>query len=149
MQLDMYVTRIGAAVFFGIAIGFERQMTGHLAGIQTNALVCLGASIFHLTTFLYPQSDPTRVAAQIVTGVGFLGSGIIFKEGLNVKGINTAATIWCTAAVGILAGAGNILEAALASCVVIVTNIIFQRSDILIQQWKNKRKQRRTGRRDT
>src|SRR4029077_5329418 len=95
------------AACLGASIGLERQWRQHLAGLRTNTLVALGAGIF--ITYGRAGSDAdaaTRIAAQVVTGIGFLGAGVIFKEGLNVRGLNTAATLWCSAAVGLLAGEG-------------------------------------------
>jgi putative Mg2+ transporter-C (MgtC) family protein len=98
------------AACLGASIGLERQWRQHLAGLRTNTLVALGAAIF--ITYGRAVSDAdgaTRIAAQVVTGIGFLGAGVIFKEGLNVRGLNTAATLWCSAAVGLLAGEGEAL----------------------------------------
>lgn len=91
----------------GALIGIERQLRGRKAGLRTNALVALGASAFVVFSQLVPNEvSPTRVAAQVVSGIGFLGAGIIFRDGLNVQGLTTAATLWCAAAVGLLAGIG-------------------------------------------
>lgn len=91
----------------GAVIGSERQVRQRMAGLRTNALVALGAAAFVCFSGLFPDEvSPTRVAAQIVSGIGFLGAGIIFRDGFNVHGLNTAATLWCSAAVGMMAGAG-------------------------------------------
>jgi putative Mg2+ transporter-C (MgtC) family protein len=91
----------------GAAVGLERQFHQHPAGLRTNALVCVGAAMFvSLTRLMGDEGSPTRVASYIVSGIGFLGGGVILREGLNVKGLNTAATLWCSAAIGTLAGAG-------------------------------------------
>jgi putative Mg2+ transporter-C (MgtC) family protein len=96
----------------GVAIGIERQWRQHTAGLRTNALVSLGAALFvGLSILIDREASPTRIAAQVVSGLGFLGGGVILREGLNVRGLNTAATIWCSGAVGSLAGAGFPLEA--------------------------------------
>ena len=96
---------LGGAFLLGGLIGFERQWRQRLAGLRTNTLVALGAAIFVLFAGLFPgEASPTLVAAQIVSGIGFMGAGIIFKEGLNVRGLNTAATLWCSAAIGALPG---------------------------------------------
>src|SRR5580704_4199752 len=94
------------AVLLGGAIGFERQWRQRLAGLRTNTLVSLGAAIFVVFESQFTDTSPTQVAAQVVTGIGFLGAGVIWKEGVNVRGLNTAATLWCSAAVGLLAGSG-------------------------------------------
>jgi putative Mg2+ transporter-C (MgtC) family protein len=94
--------------------------------VQTNTLVCLGSCIFVLASFNFPETESARIAAQIISGVGFLGTGIIFKDGANVKGINTAATIWCAAAVGILTGASQVVFALIATAAIVLVNLIFQ-----------------------
>jgi putative Mg2+ transporter-C (MgtC) family protein len=87
---------LGVAVAVGAAIGFERQWRQRLAGLRTNTLVALGAASFVVFESLFStDASPTRMAAQVVSGIGFLGAGIIFREGLNVRGLNTAATLWC------------------------------------------------------
>lgn len=88
-------------------IGTERQARKRTAGLRTNALVAIGAAAFVIFAARYTgEASPTRVAAQIVSGIGFLGAGIIFRDGFNVHGLNTAATLWCSAGVGMLAGSG-------------------------------------------
>src|SRR3984957_17175845 len=116
-----------AAFCLSAVIGFERQWRNRLAGLRTNTLVALGAATFVVFAQLYPEeSSPTRVAAQVVSGIGFLGAGLIFREGLSVRGLNTAATIWCSAAVGVLAGAGYPAYAALATGFVLVVNLLLR-----------------------
>jgi putative Mg2+ transporter-C (MgtC) family protein len=115
------------AACLGAAIGLERQWRQHLAGLRTNTLVALGAAIF--ITYARAASDnegATRIAAQVVSGIGFLGAGVIFKEGLNVRGLNTAATLWCSAAVGLLAGEGLALYGLLAAILVIAANTLLR-----------------------
>src|SRR5689334_9307160 len=88
-----------AAAAMGIAIGLERQWGQHTAGLRTNALVAFGACLFvSLPHLLGGTPSPAQLAGQVVVGVGFLGGGVIMKEGLNVRGLNTAATLWCSAA---------------------------------------------------
>lgn len=112
------------AVVLGAAIGLERQWRQRLAGLRTNTLVALGSASFVVFAASFPNEvSPTRVAAQVVSGIGFLGAGIIFREGLNVRGLNTAATLWCAAAVGLLAGAGEFGRAAIVAGLVITVNI--------------------------
>ncbi len=107
MEFAHFVLNIGVALVMGIAIGLERQVRQHPAGLRTNALVCLGAALFvSLSRLMGDHDSPTRIASYIVSGIGFLGGGVILRDGMNVKGINTAATLWCSAAVGTLAGAG-------------------------------------------
>lgn len=92
--------RLAVALLLGSAIGFERQWNQKMAGLRTNALVALGACGFVVFSGLVGQGDPTRVAAQVVSGIGFLDAGIILRAGINVHGLNTAATLWCSAMVG-------------------------------------------------
>ena len=112
------------AACLGASIGLERQWRQHLAGLRTNTLVALGAAIF--ITYGRAGGDnegATRIAAQVVSGIGFLGAGVIFKEGLNVRGLNTAATLWCSAAVGLLAGEGLALYGLIGAVLVIGANV--------------------------
>lgn len=112
------------ALLLGTAIGFERQIRKQPAGLHTNALVCMGSAAYVLVALLVTQdSSPTRIAAQVVSGVGFMCAGVIWHEGPSIRGLNTAATIWCTAAVGILAGLNFHLMAILAAMVLILANI--------------------------
>ena len=118
---------LSAAVTLGAVIGFERQWRQRLAGLRTNTLVALGAASFVVFENLFSsEADLTRVAAQVVSGIGFLGAGIIFREGLNVRGLNTAATLWCSAAVGVLAGGGALPYAAIAALMVTAVNLLLR-----------------------
>ena len=119
-----FAVNIGTALLFGIAIGIERQLGQHPAGLRTNTLVCVGAAIFvSLGHLVAPGTDPTRVAGQVVSGIGFLGGGVILREGLNVRGMNTAATLWCSAAIGTLAGAGLLANALIATAAILGIHI--------------------------
>lgn len=118
--------RLLAGVGLGAVVGFERQYRARGAGLRTNALVAAGATLFVLLSahgFHGGDADPTRVAAQIVSGIGFLGAGVIIRDGLNVRGLNTAATLWCSAAIGALAGAGMYAAAAMGTVAVVAVNI--------------------------
>src|SRR5215469_13086584 len=108
MDILHFALRIGVALLLGSLIGLERQFRQHPAGLRTNALVAVGAALFVSLSDLLSndKADPTRIASYIVSGIGFLGGGVILRDGLNVKGMNTAATLWCSAAVGTLSGAG-------------------------------------------
>lgn len=100
--------RLGAAILCGGAIGLERQLRGKVAGIRTSVLICLGTSVFvSLGASLDPnRTDPTRVLGQVVTGVGFLGAGVILARGERILGVTTAAVIWILAALGAVIGLG-------------------------------------------
>jgi putative Mg2+ transporter-C (MgtC) family protein len=123
-SIDQAAISLGMATLMGACIGFERQWRQRMAGLRTNTLVAIGAASFVVFAGLFPdEGSPTRVAAQVVSGIGFLGAGIIFREGLHVTGLNTAATLWCSAAVGLLAGSGHPLHAALATVFVVLVNL--------------------------
>jgi putative Mg2+ transporter-C (MgtC) family protein len=125
------------ALAAGGLIGFERSFHGRPAGFRTHALVCVASSALMLVTIYqahwFPDSfsgrvvlDPTRMAQGIMTGIGFLGAGVIFKEGLTVRGLTTAASIWITAAIGILAGIGFYFPMAVATVLTLLTLSLFR-----------------------
>ncbi len=123
-EIAEFALNIGTAVLLGIAIGLERQYRQHPAGLRTNALVSLGAALFVSLSFLATGvGDRTRVAGQVVSGIGFLGGGVILREGLNVRGMSTAATLWCSAAVGTLAGAGLLAQAAVGTVAILAVHL--------------------------
>ncbi len=115
------------ALVLGALIGLERQWRQRNAGLRTNALVALGASLFvSLSQLATGVGDSTRIAAQVVTGIGFLGAGLMMREGLSVRGLNTAATLWCAGAVGTLAGLGFRAESAIGAAMVVVTHLMLR-----------------------
>jgi putative Mg2+ transporter-C (MgtC) family protein len=127
MTPEQAVFNLAVALGLSAVIGFERQWRNRLAGLRTNTLVALGAATFVVFEQLFPdESSPTRVAAQVVSGIGFLGAGLIFREGLSVRGLNTAATLWCSAAIGVLAGAGYALYATIATGFVVFVNLLLR-----------------------
>lgn len=127
MHLDVFVVRIAAALFLGVVIGMERQWRQRMAGLRTNALVAVGAALFaSISILMSATQNPTQVAAYIVSGIGFLAGAVIFKEGFNVRGLNTAATLWATAAVGTLCGSGFLPEAAAGAAAVIGANVLLR-----------------------
>jgi putative Mg2+ transporter-C (MgtC) family protein len=127
LSIEHAAINLAAALALSAVIGFERQWRNRLAGLRTNTLVALGAATFVTFAALVPGEDsPTRMAALIVSGIGFLGAGLIFREGLSVRGLNTAATLWCSAAVGVLAGSGYPLYAALATGFVVFVNLLLR-----------------------
>lgn len=121
-----FVIRLISAVFLGFIIGLERQYRQTLAGIRTNVLVCIGACLFVMYASIIGSTDSSRIAGQVVTGVGFLGGGVILREGFNVRGLNTAATLWCTASVGVLCSTGHILFATTAALIIVFANIVLR-----------------------
>jgi len=112
------------ALLCGGLIGLERQLRGHPAGLHTNALVALGSAAFVMAgAVVGDTAGSVRVVGQVVTGVGFLCGGVILHQGATVRGINTAATVWCAAAVGVFAGIGRLPTAGLVSVMVVLANV--------------------------
>ena len=123
---DTAVSLVSAFVL-GTLIGAERQYRQRTAGLRTNALVALGAAGFvDLGISLNGAIGGTQVTAYVVSGVGFLGAGVIMKEGTNIRGLNTAATLWCSAAVGAFAGADRVAEAALLATLILIGNTVLR-----------------------
>ncbi|MCJ0765061.1 MgtC/SapB family protein [Variovorax terrae] len=118
-----FALRVLVALVLGSLIGTERQLRQRMAGLRTNALVAAGAALFvSISAFTPDPQGHARIAAQVVSGIGFLGAGVIMREGLNVRGLNTAATLWCSAAIGVLSGLGYALEAAIGTFFVLAAN---------------------------
>ena len=137
------VVRLAVALVIGGFIGLERTLHGRPAGFRTHSLVCLASSLLMLVTVYQLhwmtevpldtiRGDPTRMAQGIMTGIGFLGAGVIFKEGLNVRGLTTAASIWVTAALGILVGIGFYFPAVLGAIITIAVLHVFRRIESLL-----------------
>lgn len=115
---------MATALACGAVIGSERQVRRRMAGLRTNALVALGACAFvTFSQLIETDTSPSRVAAQVVSGIGFLGAGIIFRDGFEVHGLNTAATLWCSAGVGLLAASGDWRFALLLTALVVFVNL--------------------------
>lgn len=125
MEFHVILIRVLMAFVLGGLVGFERQWRQRNAGLRTNALVALGSSLYVLISVNIYDDDasPSRIASQIVTGIGFLGAGVIIKEGFNIRGLNTAATLWCSAAIGSLSGMGYWKEATLGAVVVVLSHL--------------------------
>ncbi len=123
LALADVVTRMCFGLLLGAMIGFERQWHQKMAGLKTNALVALGAAGFVTFATAAGNGNPSVVAAQIVTGIGFLGAGVIMREGVNVHGLNTAATVWCSAMVGALCGFGMWQAGGIAALLVVFANL--------------------------
>ncbi|WP_263368823.1 MgtC/SapB family protein [Edaphobacter bradus] len=119
-----FTARLGAALLLGSAVGLEREWRQRMAGTRTNALVSAGAAAFVMSAILGDgdPAAPGRIASYVVSGVGFLGAGVIFKDGANIRGLNTAATVWCSAAIGVLAGYGAPHLSLLLAVAVLLTN---------------------------
>jgi putative Mg2+ transporter-C (MgtC) family protein len=124
------------AFTLGLAIGFERQWRQRTAGLRTNVLVAVGAAAFsELGMRLSGAEGATRIIAYVVSGIGFLGAGVIVKDGTNIRGLNTAATLWCSGAVGAFAGSGLFAEAAALTSAVLAGNTLLRP----LVNWVNRR----------
>lgn len=150
MPLDVFLNRLLCALVAGIVIGVERQLRHRSAGLAVNALVAVGACIFILLSESVIQAsaqnggpvnnDNLRVLSQVVTGVGFLGAGVIMKDGLSIHGLNSAATIWCSAAVGCLCGFGMWRQAAIAVAVILFINWILKNLECMVEKKNSNKK---------
>lgn len=125
MNYTDFWIRIAVALFCSFSVGLERQWRRRAIGLRTNVLVCVGAFMFS-TLDVIKGNGELRTAAQVVTGIGFLGAGVILKDGTNVKGLNTAATLWCNAAIGVLTAFGLLLEAVTGTILILMSNILLR-----------------------
>lgn len=128
MQTLDFALRLGAALIMGAVVGLERQWRQRMAGTRTNALVAAGASAFVMCAFMVRDTSRSeaQIVSYVVSGVGFLGAGVIFKDAGGVRGLNTAATIWCSAAIGAISGLGNPVLALILAASVLCTNVILR-----------------------
>ncbi|MFD1557716.1 MgtC/SapB family protein [Paraburkholderia silviterrae] len=131
-----FALRLLAAFACGVAIGVERQMRQRTAGLRTITLVASGACLFVTLGVLTGNgvAGVTQIAAYVVSGVGFLGGGVIMRDKGSIQGINTAATLWCSAAVGVLCGSGHFLPAFAGTGVVLITNTLLREVSRIINQ---------------
>ena len=124
--MQTFIIRISICFILSILVGLERQFRHKTVGLRTNVLVSIGAFMFVSMSFNTTTSDSTRIAAQVVSGIGFLGAGIILKDGNRIKGLNTAATLWCVAAIGVLTASGMVIEAAIGTLFILSSNILLR-----------------------
>lgn len=137
---DDEILKLFLSVLSGSILGFEREIRGKSAGFRTLALICFGSTIFTICSYLLGVEDNRdRIAANVITGVGFLGAGVIFRNSINVSGITTAASIWVAAAIGMLIGIGEFFFAGLS---VLLSLVILYAMDY-IQFWIDDRFQHR------
>ncbi len=143
MELD-FIIRISVCLLLSILIGSERQYRNGMVGLRTNVLVAIGSFMFNYVTFgVSGNHDFTRMGAGIVSGMGFLGAGIIIQENNRVKGLNTAATLWCVSAIGVLSSSGMIFEACVGTFLVLFSNIILRLiSFFVMNKIKNRLKEK-------
>ncbi|GHN01213.1 hypothetical protein WSM22_27020 [Cytophagales bacterium WSM2-2] len=140
INLDMEIAlRLLISFGIGTAIGLEREYRSKAAGLRTMIMICLGSTIFTEISLTLGPANPDRLAANIVTGIGFLGGGVIFKDGLTITGITTATTIWISAALGMAVGAGQYFIAIVGSGVVLVVLTLMEKIQVLIERWHQSR----------
>jgi putative Mg2+ transporter-C (MgtC) family protein len=135
ISTEEFVIRLLVAMAAGFVIGIERQWHNKNGGLRTNMLVAVGAAIFVLISLRLTHADggdSTRVIGQVVTGIGFLGAGVILHQGVAIIGITTAATIWCSAAIGCMAATGFFIETAVSTLLIIIINFLMHYIDVWI-----------------
>lgn len=133
------LARLLLATLLGGLIGFEREARGRAAGFRTHILVCLGSALIMLTSMyifeiykgLAPV-DPSRIAAQVITGIGFLGAGTILRWGATVRGLTTAASLWAVAGIGLAVGCGFYFAAVTSTILVVITLVIFSKMELAL-----------------
>ena len=136
------IIRVVLSVVLGFAIGLERELTSKFAGLRTHILVCLGSCVFTiLSIFVFPTfaaegdpqayGDPARIAAQILTGIGFIGGGTVLRQGPTVFGLTTAATLWTTARIGMAVGTGSIILGIIATILTLIVLILVRKIEIV------------------
>jgi putative Mg2+ transporter-C (MgtC) family protein len=138
-----FTLRLLTGLCAGLLIGLEREWQNKPAGLRTNTLVATGAALFVLLALKLSENNPastdiSRIIGQVVTGIGFLGAGIIFKEGEDIHGLTTAATVWCSAAVGCLAGSGFYTQTLIGVVAIISVNLLL----IPLDRWLSNRRKK-------
>ncbi|MEC4115749.1 MgtC/SapB family protein [Myroides phaeus] len=126
MLISVFIGRLALAFFLGALIGAERQVRQKSAGLRTNTLVCIGAAGFVLMSYQIGGTAVGRVASYVVSGIGFLGAGVIMKDGFSIRGLNTAATIWCSASVGSMCGVGLWQEAIVMAVLIVSAHLLLR-----------------------
>ncbi len=126
MEYSVFLYHITFSFLLSLLVGLERQIRGRAIGLRTSVLVSIGSFMFVTFSMYVGVPDMSRIAAQVVCGIGFLGAGVIIKDGTNIKGLNTAATLWCNAAIGVLCAGGLVIEATIGSGFILFSNIILR-----------------------
>ena len=119
------ILQLITSVILGFLIGYEREFHGKAVGIKTISLITLGSTLFCLMSPTIFEGDNSRIIAQVVSGIGFIGAGVLIKNGDSIKGLTTAATIWGASAIGCLVGVSMYKEALIGTCLIILINIVF------------------------
>ena len=148
MPLKIFIFRLACALLAGVIIGTQRELKQRQAGLTTNSLVAVGACLFILlseSVIMHAMAsggpvnnDNLRVLSQVVTGIGFLGAGVIMKDGLTIHGLSSAATIWCSAAVGCICGYGLWREAFIAVAVILFINWVLKGIELFFKKRREK-----------
>jgi len=135
----VFVINLIVSIIAGIIVGLERQWQKKLAGIRTTALVSFGACMFVTLSVLMSDYDTsgTRMAAQVISGIGFLAGGVIIRDGFSVSGINTAATLWCSAAIGSMIGAGYPIQGIIGAFILMLMNIVLRRLSRRVDKFRS------------
>ncbi len=134
LQIELGL-RLTAGLVLGAIIGFERELHRQPAGFRTHSLVALGAALFTIVSayaFTGPNVDPTRIAAQIVSGIGFIGAGTILQYRGGIRGLTTAASLWAVAAIGTAAGAGLLIMAVIGTLLILVVLALLDRVESFV-----------------
>ncbi len=137
MEFEEFVYTLLICFSLSFLIGIERQYRKRIIGLRTTILVSLGAFLFVTFSFSVGASDISRIASQVVAGIGFLGAGVILKDGKKIRGLTTAATLWCDAAIGVLCAGGAIKEAILGTALLLFANTILRYVNKLINEISN------------
>lgn len=134
MDYKYFLICLGVCFLLSFLIGIERQYRRRIIGLRTTILVSIGSFLFVSMSFYVSNPDTTRIAAQVVSGIGFLGAGVIIKDGLKVRGLTTAATLWCDAAVGVLCACGALMHAIAGTIVILFANIVLRYVNRLVNE---------------
>ena len=138
MEYGEFLYRISVSFILSLLVGLERQIRGRAIGLRTSVLVSVGTFMFVSFSVQLMTPDVSRIASQVVSGIGFLGAGVILKDGTNIKGLNTAATLWCSAAIGVLCAGGLIIEASIGTAFILFCNIVLRYITKKVHITKNK-----------
>lgn len=143
--INYFGPRLLVATICGLIIGVEREVKGKVAGLRSNLLICVGVTLFTSASFYYSQLDknvdPTRMIGQIITGIGFLGGGAIYKSEDKIIGFTTAAFIWCMASIGILIGTGLYTISIITTIGLVVVSLILERVERYMKLKKDRERQ--------
>ena len=137
MEHYLFLLRLVMCIILSFVVGLEREITGSTAGLRTSIIVCLGSFLFVSASFNSYDDDMMRIPSQVISGIGFLGAGIIAIDENKIKAINTAGTIWCVAAIGVLVGLKLIFEAVTGTIAIVATNIFIRKIKTIFFKERN------------